>query len=172
MRLYSPHYLDCIDNSSREIRSREDSILKSISPKSQQYADSATQKGSTSHPGTNNDYVHTSHMEKEHESITQISNAPSAIPTSSLSNSLSPQQGVKRRQPEFVSVLPAIVTHSSSSKRAKQGHSIIKTIPQEYELCPIEDLVILISNMIEELIHTNDNLPLRSSVLTRFHSRY
>ncbi|POS84408.1 cyclin-domain-containing protein [Erysiphe pulchra] len=47
----------------------------------------------------------------------------------------------------------------------------MKILPFKYELCPVEDLVILISSMIQELIHTNDNLPARTNVLTRFHSR-
>lgn len=47
----------------------------------------------------------------------------------------------------------------------------MKILPFKYELCPVEDLVILISSMIQELIHTNDNLSARTNVLTRFHSR-
>jgi hypothetical protein len=39
-------------------------------------------------------------------------------------------------------------------------------------LCSVEDMVILIADMISELIETNDNLPLRDVVLTRFHSRF
>ncbi|KAI6248670.1 Nuc-1 negative regulatory protein preg [Erysiphe necator] len=47
----------------------------------------------------------------------------------------------------------------------------MKALPLNYEFCPVEDLVVLISSMIQELIHTNDNLPVRTNVLTRFHSR-
>jgi hypothetical protein len=45
-------------------------------------------------------------------------------------------------------------------------------LPARYELCAVEDMVILIADMISELIETNDNLPLRDVVLTRFHSRF
>ncbi|KAJ8124602.1 hypothetical protein O1611_g9039 [Lasiodiplodia mahajangana] len=40
-----------------------------------------------------------------------------------------------------------------------------------YELCDVEDMVILIANMIGELIETNDSLAMKSGNLTRFHSR-
>jgi hypothetical protein len=35
----------------------------------------------------------------------------------------------------------------------------------------VDDMVVVISHMISELIETNDQLPLRNGVLTRFHSR-
>jgi hypothetical protein len=45
-------------------------------------------------------------------------------------------------------------------------------LPQRYELCHVEDMVVLISHMLAELIETNDSLALRGSgSLTRFHSR-
>jgi hypothetical protein len=47
----------------------------------------------------------------------------------------------------------------------------VKILPARYEFCPVEDMVVLIANMISELIQMNDHLPLRSGVLTRFHSR-
>jgi len=47
----------------------------------------------------------------------------------------------------------------------------VKILPLKYELCEVEDMVILIANMISELIERNDTLPLRQGVLTRFHSR-
>ncbi|KIM92967.1 hypothetical protein OIDMADRAFT_67150, partial [Oidiodendron maius Zn] len=46
-----------------------------------------------------------------------------------------------------------------------------KLLSAKYEFCEVEDIVVLIANMISELIETNDVLPLRSGVLTRFHSR-
>jgi hypothetical protein len=56
-------------------------------------------------------------------------------------------------------------------KRVRSAQAPVKILPAKYEFCPVEDMVILIANMISELIETNDNLPLRSNVLTRFHSR-
>lgn len=57
-------------------------------------------------------------------------------------------------------------------KRAKPDVVPPKVLPVRYELCAIEDIVVLIANMLAELIETNDALALRSGHLTRFHSRY
>jgi hypothetical protein len=57
------------------------------------------------------------------------------------------------------------------SKRAKEARQPVKLLPAKYELCEVGDMVVLIANMISELIETNDDLPLRNGVLTRFHSR-
>jgi hypothetical protein len=38
-------------------------------------------------------------------------------------------------------------------------------------LCPVEDMVELISHMLGELIATNDLSPITSAGFTRFHSR-
>jgi len=58
------------------------------------------------------------------------------------------------------------------AKRVRSANAPVKVLPVRYELCEVEDIVILIANMISELIETNDDLPLRQGVLTRFHSRY
>jgi hypothetical protein len=60
---------------------------------------------------------------------------------------------------------------TSPPKRTKPAKSAAKVLPVKYELCAVEDMVILIADLISELIETNDNLPLRDVVLTRFHSR-
>ncbi|KAG9236922.1 cyclin-domain-containing protein [Amylocarpus encephaloides] len=57
------------------------------------------------------------------------------------------------------------------TKRVRQAQANVKTLPRKYERCEVEDMVILVADMISELIQTNDGLPLRSGVLTRFHSR-
>ena len=44
-------------------------------------------------------------------------------------------------------------------------------MPLQYETCDVQDLVLLISNMLLELIRFNDEIPLRDGRLTRFHSR-
>jgi hypothetical protein len=59
----------------------------------------------------------------------------------------------------------------SSLKKSKSSTREPKVLPLRYEFCDVEDMVILIADMISELIETNDNLPLRDVVLTRFHSR-
>lgn len=58
----------------------------------------------------------------------------------------------------------------SPVKRAKQ-ETAPKILPQRYELCQVEDVVILVANLLCELIETNDKLALKTGHLTRFHSR-
>lgn len=60
----------------------------------------------------------------------------------------------------------------TAAKRAKPEAAPVKMLPEQYELCPVEDMVVLIANMLGELIETNDALALKSGHLTRFHSRY
>ncbi|KAL1894540.1 Pho80p cyclin [Sporothrix stenoceras] len=57
------------------------------------------------------------------------------------------------------------------AKRARPEAAPVKLLPEQYELCPVEDMVVLIANMLGELIETNDALALKSGHLTRFHSR-
>jgi len=47
----------------------------------------------------------------------------------------------------------------------------IKEVPQRFEQCEIEELVILIAGMLDRLIKHNDQIPLTQNSLTRFHSR-
>ena len=61
---------------------------------------------------------------------------------------------------------------SGASKRARSEAAPVKMLPEQYELCDVEDMVVLIANMLGELIETNDALALKSGHLTRFHSRY
>ncbi|KAL5625272.1 hypothetical protein BROUX41_005332 [Berkeleyomyces rouxiae] len=61
---------------------------------------------------------------------------------------------------------------SVSAKRTRPNSVPLKVLPIRYEFCQVEDLVVLISHMLSELIETNDSLALRGSgSLTRFHSR-
>lgn len=57
-------------------------------------------------------------------------------------------------------------------KRPRAAQRAPKVLPIRYELVAVEDMVILVAGMVSELIQTNDNLPLRDVVLTRFHSRF
>jgi hypothetical protein len=70
--------------------------------------------------------------------------------------------------------LSTIVPQSPSTlaKRVKPNTAPPKLLPQKYENCAVEDMVVLIANMLGELIETNDALALKSGHLTRFHSRY
>lgn len=78
---------------------------------------------------------------------------------------------IKRRQSVVVASTPTTENQPSSTKRVKEEEPPVKVLPAKYEFCEVEDVVILIADMISELIQTNDSLPLRSGVLTRFHSR-
>ncbi|RDW84626.1 hypothetical protein BP6252_02216 [Coleophoma cylindrospora] len=81
---------------------------------------------------------------------------------------------MKRRQSGGTSEPASSLTRKSqntSPKRPKGIAQPLKVLPAQYEFCEVEDMVILIANMISELIQTNDALPLRTGVLTRFHSR-
>ncbi|KAL2891221.1 Nuc-1 negative regulatory protein preg [Ceratocystis lukuohia] len=58
------------------------------------------------------------------------------------------------------------------AKRVRHNSTPVKVLPIHYEMCQVEDLVVLIAHMLSELIETNDSLALRGSgSLTRFHSR-
>lgn len=80
----------------------------------------------------------------------------------------------KRRNSQTVASAsddPALQSPIIRPKRAKSERVPPKVLPEKYELCPTEDVVVLIAHMLGELIETNDALALRSGHLTRFHSR-
>jgi len=81
----------------------------------------------------------------------------------------SPSMKKRHNQDENLSAISS--TSALPPKRVRSAQTPIKVLPAKYELCEVEDMVVLIANMISELIETNDSLPLRSGVLTRFHSR-
>jgi len=78
---------------------------------------------------------------------------------------------MKKRHNQDESLSAISSTSALPPKRVRSDQLSIKVLPAKYELCEVEDMVVLIANMISELIETNDSLPLRSGVLTRFHSR-
>ncbi|KAI0112090.1 cyclin-domain-containing protein [Nemania sp. FL0031] len=90
-------------------------------------------------------------------------------PDKQSKNPLSPS---KRRSSQDHSIISAVeASQPSSPKRTRPNTSPPKVLPKRYELCDVEDMVILIANMIGELIETNDSLAMKSGNLTRFHSR-
>lgn len=91
-------------------------------------------------------------------------------PIKPLLQALSPS--TKRRQSTEAQPSGSLERQNITPKRVRPPQSKVKLLPAKYEFCEVEDMVVLIANMISELIHTNDELPLRSGVLTRFHSRY
>lgn len=81
---------------------------------------------------------------------------------------------IKRRNSQAVasnSGDAATQAQNIPQKRAKPTRPPPKVLPQRYELCQVEDIVVLIAHMLGELIETNDALALKSGHLTRFHSR-
>ncbi|KAI2641936.1 cyclin-domain-containing protein [Xylaria nigripes] len=93
-------------------------------------------------------------------------NPGSAQPITQSANLLSPS---KRRNSQDHRISCAVEV--GSSKRSRTNTRSPKILPSRYELCDVEDMVILIANMIGELIETNDSLAMKSGNLTRFHSR-
>lgn len=102
-------------------------------------------------------------------------NVPSGSSQRPSAQNQAQSPSIKRRQP----TTPPANTDASCRtaaapaplKRPKTDKKELKVLPTQYELCAVEDIVILIADMIAELIQTNDNLPLQDGVLTRFHSR-
>lgn len=102
--------------------------------------------------------------------------APASASIATIGASKALQQAVspnKRRnsesQPDAGGASEGIVP--VSPKRARAEAAPAKVLPQKYEFCRVEDIVVLIANMLCELIETNDALALKSGHLTRFHSR-
>lgn len=96
----------------------------------------------------------------------------SSIPPSPEKPTLKPESpGMKRRQSQDPPVPMSSISQTIPPKRSRTEQTAVKILPAKYEFCPVEDMVVLISDMIQELIQTNDSLPLRTGVLTRFHSR-
>ena len=62
-------------------------------------------------------------------------------------------------------------TNLSSPRSITLAPTRAKILPARYEFCKVEDLVVLISAMISDLIQINDQLPLREGGVTRFHSK-
>ncbi|KAF3919899.1 Cyclin-U2-1 [Orbilia brochopaga] len=73
------------------------------------------------------------------------------------------------QNPEEASLAPLSI--QSPSKRAKPSLSTKKLVPKEYSLCSMNDLVVLISDMLNQLVAINNGIPLTPGGLTRFHSR-
>jgi len=59
----------------------------------------------------------------------------------------------------------------TQAKRARPARAAVKILPRRYEFANPNDLVVLISSMLMELIQYNDKIPLNEGRLTRFHSR-
>ena len=114
------------------------------------------------------------------DAVRQIATASSAVLEAPPSPTLKPgavlkqdSPSLKRRQKQEEAPSPIVSKNETlDAKRVRPEHAPVKVLPVRYELCEVEDIVILIANMISELIETNDDLPLRQGVLTRFHSRY
>ncbi|KAI3327618.1 cyclin-domain-containing protein [Xylariaceae sp. AK1471] len=97
---------------------------------------------------------------------------PSLEPAQPDKQSMNPLSPTKRRNSHDHGIVSAVESSQSNSpKRTRPNAGPPKVLPLRYELCDVEDMVILIANMIGELIETNDSLAMKSGNLTRFHSR-
>ena len=80
--------------------------------------------------------------------------------------------GKQRSLQEYMQPEPTL-THIrlSPPNGIRSSHVAVKILPVNYEFCDVGDLIMLIAGLISELVQINDQLPLRDSGLTRFHSR-
>ncbi|KXJ96952.1 cyclin-domain-containing protein [Microdochium bolleyi] len=106
--------------------------------------------------------------------VTEATDPAPAVPLAT--NPLSPSKRRKSIEEAVGTVAhpsTSVVVSSlpSSPKRSKPNQGPPKVLPLKYELCDVEDMVILIANMLSELIETNDAIAMKSGQLTRFHSR-
>jgi hypothetical protein len=99
-------------------------------------------------------------------------NPVSSSPPKTLIHGESPSTK-KREPPEQTPVASGSQTGALPSRnvRPRPAQAPVKILPLAYELCDVEDIVILIADMISELIARNDMLPVKQGGLTRFHSR-
>jgi hypothetical protein len=149
---------------------------RTITPRQVQYVDASTQRKSpvmNLQPETVPFEDEDAPVEREQQQqITASSSVTSMAPPSPSKPTLQAQSpGVKRRQSRDEQPSTSNTSQISAPKRTKSAQAQVKILPSKYEFCEVEDMVILIANMISELIQTNDGLPLRSGVFTRFHSR-
>lgn len=98
------------------------------------------------------------------------------VPIYQISSPSSPPQFTTTKQgaPQGPVESDSSLSHANSSSLGGITPTPIRArvFPARYEFCKVEDLVVLISDMISDLIQINDQLPLREDGLTRFHSKY
>lgn len=153
--------------------------------------------GGGSRPTSNNSNNHNQHDASmqppppSSEQVTQPAAAAAAAPlpiTSSSSASVASVSPAdvkgKRQLPDDPSKQASIQDKAVSEQRVEVEESeqtrlkrlrppvpTVKLLPRRYEFAHPNDLVILVSSMIMELIQYNDTIPLQGGRLTRFHSR-
>ncbi|TVY25894.1 Nuc-1 negative regulatory protein preg [Lachnellula hyalina] len=146
---------------------------RTITPRRVQYVDASTQWQSPvmnlKLEGVPSEDVAEREQTQQMAASSSVASVPPHSPSRPRLQAQSP--GMKRRQSRDGHASSHNHSQISAPKRAKSAQAQVKVLPPKYEFCEVEDMVILIANMISELIQTNDGLPLRSGVLTRFHSR-
>ncbi|KAL3417651.1 nuc-1 negative regulatory protein preg [Phlyctema vagabunda] len=174
------HYAEPSPRISQLSRRPSKSIPQSPRPRLTSYVDAATQWS----PRADDNPATTIPQEKEGNETEVHPLEPLSIPMEDVATAgqespsepvLKPETpSMKRRQSRATTEEGASgsgVCPTTPPKRARSDSMPTKILPLRYELCEVEDMVILIADMISELIQTNDALPLRTGVLTRFHSR-
>ncbi|KAI0999957.1 hypothetical protein K3495_g8243 [Podosphaera aphanis] len=154
----------------------EDHSSKSVHTEPSRYVDNDTQWSRKPKLANNNSLAVSSHLSKELKSCTSVSPSRTSSGAhdahdASVNHPSAIFANPKRKSSQVLADSPAAKYSNINLKRARPKQVLIKKLSPRYELCSVEDMVFLISDMIQELIQTNDNLPLQSEVLTRFHSR-
>ncbi|KAK3946150.1 cyclin-domain-containing protein [Diplogelasinospora grovesii] len=112
-----------------------------------------------------------SRLQSQHQH--QQTQTSDSQPESAVAQAVSPTKRRNSQGPGNASTASpgAVQSPATLAKRPKPETAPPKALPQRYELCAVEDVVVLIAHMLGELIETNDALALKSGHLTRFHSR-
>ncbi|KAK9350648.1 cyclin-domain-containing protein [Lipomyces doorenjongii] len=92
-------------------------------------------------------------------------------PTPDTNSAISESKALRSLNTSTSSISPQPLAATSRPRSVSPTKPSPKVLPQSFFDCDLQDLLILISSMLSELIKLNDALPLVPSQLTRFHSR-
>ncbi|KAE8449182.1 hypothetical protein EG329_008349 [Mollisiaceae sp. DMI_Dod_QoI] len=160
---------------SRRLSKSKASFAKATPPTRAQYVDAGTQWSPRLSSKMESARTQSPRVKVERSQEPEASRAPTtvaSVPPTPEKPLIKPESpGMKRRQSQDPPAPTNTASQTIPPKRSRSDQSEVRILPARYEFCPVEDMVVLIANMIQELIQTNDSLPPRTGALTRFHSR-